>query len=83
MSNYENVLAISSAEDELFIQWENVEILKLLHNLDEPIREVMYLRLISEMPFAQISEIIGKSENWARVSFYRGKKRIIEEMKKK
>ena len=36
LSNYEDMLTISSAEDELFIQWENVEILKSLHNLDEP-----------------------------------------------
>lgn len=78
----DQMLTISSAEDELFIQWENVEILKSLHNLDEPMREVMYLRLIGEISFAQIGEIIGKSENWARVNFYRGKKRIFEEMKK-
>ena len=57
-------------------------ILQSLHNLDEPMREVMYLRLIGEISFAQIGEIIGKSENWARVNFYRGKKRIFEEMKK-
>lgn len=82
LSGYEDVLTVSSAEEELLIQWENVEILKLLHNLDEPIREVMYLRLIGVMPFAQIGEILGKSENWARVNFYRGKKRIIEEMNK-
>ena len=36
LSNYEDMLTISSAEDELFIQWENVEILKSLHNLDDP-----------------------------------------------
>lgn len=30
LSNYEDMLTISSAEDELFIQWENVEILKSL-----------------------------------------------------
>lgn len=82
LSNYEDVQKVSSAEDEIFIQWENVEILKLLHNLDEPIREVMYLRLIGEISFSQIGEIIGKSENWTRVNFYRGKKRIIKEMKK-
>ena len=81
LSNFEDDLKISSVEDEIFIKWENVEILKLLHNLSEPTREVMYLRLIGEISFSQIGEIMGKSENWARVNFYRGKKRIIEEMK--
>ena len=37
----------------------------------------MYLRLIGEISFAQIGEIIGKSENWARVNFYRGKKEYL------
>lgn len=82
IASYEDILQTSSVETELFIQWENVEILKLLHNLNEPIREVMYLRLVGEISFAQIGEIMGKSENWARVNFYRGKKRIIEEMKR-
>lgn len=82
LSSYEDVLTSSSVEDEYFIQWEKVEILKLLHNLAEPVREVMYLRLIGELSFFQIGEIVGKSENWARVNFYRGKKRVMEEMSK-
>lgn len=82
ISDFENVSQTISAEDEVFIQWENTEVLKLIHRLDEPIREVMYLRLIGELSFYQIGEIMGKKENWARVSFYRGKKRIIEEMNK-
>lgn len=81
LSNYENDFKTSSIEDEVFVQWENVEVLKVLHKLKEPIREVMYLRLIGEVSFAQIGEIMGQSENWARVNFYRGKKRIMEEMK--
>lgn len=75
-------MRVFSAEDEHFLQWEKIEVLKFLHNLNEPIREVIYLRLIGDVSFAQIGEIMGKSENWARVTFYRGKKRIIEEMKK-
>lgn len=82
ISDFENVSQTISAEDEVFIQWENTEVLKLIHRLDEPIREVMYLRLIGELSFYQIGEIMGKKENWARVNFYRGKKRIIEEMNK-
>lgn len=36
-------------------------------------REVMYLRLVSNLSFAEIGEIIGKTENWTRVTFFRGK----------
>ncbi|MPN29238.1 hypothetical protein SDC9_176689 [bioreactor metagenome] len=38
----------------------------------------MYLRLTANLSFSQIGEIMDKSENWARVTFYRGKTRIKE-----
>ncbi len=82
MADYEEAVKTTSVENELIAQWENIEFIKLLHNLHEPIREVMYLRLIGNLSFAQIGEIMGKNENWARVNFYRGKKRIMEEMER-
>lgn len=57
---------------------EKVELFKLLHNMDEITREVMYLRLTGELSFAEIGEILGKTENWARVTFYRGKQKIAK-----
>ncbi|MCI8416001.1 MAG: sigma-70 family RNA polymerase sigma factor [Lachnospiraceae bacterium] len=72
----------ASLETEVLLKWDCVETLKLLHNLKEPMREVLYLRLIGNLSFAQIGEIMGKSENWARVNFYRGKEKILKEAKK-
>ena len=59
------------------ILWEQKEILQLIHDMNEPMREVMYLRLISNLTFAEIGEIIGKTENWASVTFFRGKQKIV------
>ena len=42
----------------------------------------MYLRLISNLSFAEIGEIIGKTESWTRVTFFRGKQKIVEEILK-
>lgn len=78
----ENAACAHTAESELMVQWDNVDILRRIHGLAEPMREVMYLRLVGNLSFAQVGEILGKSENWARVNFYRGKKRIMEEMKR-
>ena len=61
-------------------KWDDLEVLKAVHRLGDPMREVMYLRLISNLTFGQIGEILGKSENWARVTYYRGKEKIIEEV---
>ena len=62
------------------ILWEQKEILQLIHDMSEPMREVMYLRLISNLSFAEIGEIIGKTENWTRVTFFRGKQKIVKEI---
>lgn len=72
---------VASAEEEFFGRWDNMKILKALHNLKEPVREVMYLRLSGNLSFAQIGEIMDKSENWARVTFYRGKEKLLKEVK--
>lgn len=70
-----------SAEESHMAVWENMRILKALHRLKEPVRETMYLRLIGSLTFKQIGEIMGRSENWARVTFYRGKEIIMKEVK--
>ena len=60
---------------------EKVEIFRLMHNLDDVTREVMYLRLAGELQFSEIAAILGKTENWARVTYYRGKQKITKGMK--
>lgn len=77
----DNILEITDTQ-EINVQWEQKEILRLIHDMNEPVREVMYLRLISNLSFAEIGEIIGKTENWARVTFFRGKQKIVKEMLK-
>lgn len=38
------------------------------------------MRLTGEFSFGEIGEILGKSENWARVTFYRAKKKMMERL---
>ncbi|MBR1823021.1 MAG: sigma-70 family RNA polymerase sigma factor [Ruminococcus sp.] len=59
-----------------------IRIHHLLHELDEPYREVLLLRIFAELKFSDIGSVFGKSENWAGVTFYRGKQKLIELMKK-
>jgi len=51
-----------------------------LHKLNEPYKEVFWLRTFGELSFAQIGEIFSKTENWARVSYYRAKILIKEKL---
>ena len=40
----------------------------------------MYLRLTGDFSFKEIGKILNKSENWARVVFFRGKKKLEEDL---
>ncbi|AWI06034.1 RNA polymerase sigma factor [Clostridium drakei] len=53
----------------------------LLHNLNEPYKEVFTLRVFGELPFLQIGELFQKTDSWARLIFYRAKKQLQEAMK--
>lgn len=55
-----------------------VALYKSLHTFDEQTREVMYLRLTGFLSFREIGDILGESETWARVTFYRGKQKLLK-----
>ena len=51
---------------------------QFLHIMEEPYKEVFYLRVFGELPFERIGIIFGKSAGWARVTFYRARIQIME-----
>lgn len=57
------------------------EVLSCLHKLEEPYKEVFMLSVFGGFSLRDISEIFGKSESWARVTFYRAKQKITERMR--
>ena len=71
-----------SAEQEALSSAGKMELLQCLHQFQEPYREVIYLRVFGNLSFREIGQIMGQSENWARVMFYRGKERLRKELNK-
>ena len=69
-------LTEKSSEDTVLQSMEKLELIRRLHDLPEPYREVMYLRAFGGLSFKEIAEVSGKTENWARVTFYRGKEKL-------
>lgn len=55
---------------------------RLLHDLSEPYKEVFSLRIFGELPFAQIGELFGKTESWARVTYFRARQKLKEALKR-
>ncbi len=68
--------------EEVFVQKElSQKALRCLHDLEEPYKEVFMLSVFGGFSLKDISSIFGKSESWARVTFYRAKQKLLEKMR--
>lgn len=74
--------ALASAEETVFEEAGQERILSEIHKLQEPWREIMHLRLLGGLSFAQIGAILQKTETWVRVNYYRAKQTLRKELKK-
>lgn len=68
----------SDTEHRVLTRIELLQVLKDMQKLPEQMREVIYLRITGDLSFKEIGEIMGRSENWSRVTFYRGKERLLK-----
>ena len=73
-----NMQVLSSLEEQVISNDEKIRLYKKMQKLDTQTREVMYLRITGELSFKEIGIILNKTENWARVTFYRGKNQLKE-----
>lgn len=55
---------------------------RLVHQLEEPYKEVFSLRVFGELSFSEIAQLFSKTDSWARVTYHRAKKSITEKMRK-
>lgn len=77
----EKLFVTKSTEDTAIAKLELVDVLKEMQKLPPQMREVIYLRVTGNLSFKEIGEIMGRSENWARVNFYRGKEQLLSKRK--
>ena len=74
----EKMQVTDTLEENVIANDEKMLLYKKMQLLDEKTREVMYLRITGELSFKEIGIILNKTENWARVTFYRGKNKLKE-----
>lgn len=72
--------AAAAPENEVLGKAGQVALLQKLHLIGGDMREVLYLRLLGDLSFAEIGEILDRTENWARVTYYRGKEKLKKEL---
>lgn len=72
------MLSIDTTEEQVVAREEKILLYQKMQKLDKETREVIYLRITGELSFKEIATILNKTENWARVTFYRGKNKLKE-----
>ena len=55
---------------------------KVLHEMQEPYKEVFSLRVFGQLSFGEIAKLFSKTESWARVTYHRARKMIGEKLRK-
>jgi len=71
----ENIEEMVLQKNELRQLYEKID------KLDKKTKEVVWLRMNSDLQFREIGEILNESEVWARVTFYRAKLKLKEELR--
>ena len=72
------MISIDTTEEQVISRQEKILLYQKMQKLDKETREVIYLRITGELSFKEIATILDKTENWARVTFYRGKNKLKE-----
>lgn len=65
-------------EDIIVSKDEKEELKNRINDLDEISRQVVIYRISGELSFKDIGELLNKNENWARVTYYRAKNKLMK-----
>lgn len=76
LESFEAINNQRNLEDTYLIKEETKKLLSALRQVKLPYGQVFWLRAYEEMSFKEIGEIFDKSENWARVNYFRAKTKI-------
>lgn len=71
----------TATEDIVLRSMDTISLMQAMHRLPEPYREVLHLRLTADLSFKEIGQIMERTENWARVTYYRGKEKLLKGVK--
>ena len=71
-----------SPEEKVIEKDTAMQVHTVLHNLQEPYKEVFSLRVFGQLSFQEIAYLFGKTESWARVTHHRARKMIHDKLGK-
>lgn len=71
----------NNTEQHAIARVELLDVWDKLQRLPADMRKVVELRALGDLPYKEIGAMLGRSENWARVTFYRAKMILLRETK--
>ena len=77
---FPEILTAPSAEEQVLQKEEYRRAQKAIQKLEDPYRDVFILHAIGGVKLKEIAVVYGKSESWARVTYFRAKQRIVQEV---
>lgn len=72
----EEIAAEFDMDEDLFDKEQKSKMYEQLNGLQGKVKDLMFLRIVNQMPFKAIGDFLGETENWARTNFYRTKEKI-------
>lgn len=76
-----DIPGLSETVEERVVQNDEArQIRELLHDMQDPYKEVFMWRVFAELSFKEIAQIFHKSENWACVTYHRARNMIKERL---
>jgi RNA polymerase sigma-70 factor (ECF subfamily) len=76
----QEAVCASDVTEDFVVRETSLSIHRILHDMEEPYKEVFNLRVFGELSYEKIGTLFQKSSGWVRVTFYRAKKKIEEYM---
>ena len=73
----------NNVADEVQSKLQAFEIQRILHEIDDPYREVFMWRVYADLSFKEIAGIFNKNENWACVTYHRARNQIKKRLEEK
>ena len=75
-------VSVESAESKALCSWDNVQILSLIHSLEDPMREVMYLRLVGNLTLGRLEKSWGAARTGQEQPITAGKRESLRRQEK-
>lgn len=69
-------------EEQAIQKEERIRIRKAVQQLSAPYKDVFILHAYADVKLKEIAKLYEKSETWARVTYYRARQQIIQEVSK-